>query len=77
MRRERGEDVVFRAWLLADANNPCDSNAVAIVLNDGKQAGHLAADWRRNKYYEPELFVVVCAFLRGSQPNSNVAVARV
>ena len=44
-RRERGEEVVFRAWLVPDAGNPYDVNAVAVLLDDGKRIGHLAREW--------------------------------
>ena len=44
-RRERGEEVVFRVWLVPDVGNPYDANAVAVLLDDGKQVGHLAREW--------------------------------
>jgi hypothetical protein len=33
--------------LLPDSNNPYDSNAVAIVTDDGKRVGHLPREWAK------------------------------
>ena len=44
-RRERGEEVVFRAWLIRDKENPYDPNAVVVLLDDGKRIGHLEREW--------------------------------
>jgi HIRAN domain-containing protein len=47
-----GIDVLFRAWLLPDSNNPYDSNAVAIVTDDGMRVGHLPREWAQ-EYHGP------------------------
>jgi HIRAN domain len=44
-RRQRRQEVVFRAWLLPDTQNPYDGNAVVVVLDDGQQLGHLDRDY--------------------------------
>jgi HIRAN domain len=51
-RRERGEDLVFRAWLLPDIGNPYDSKAVVVLLDDGKAIGHLPREWA-SEYHVP------------------------
>src|SRR5262245_22659453 len=47
-----GIDVRFRAWLLPDSNNPYDSNAVAILTDDGMRVGHLPREWAK-EYHLP------------------------
>ena len=42
-----GIDVLFRAWLLPDATNPYDSNAVAVVTDDCMRVGHLPREWAK------------------------------
>jgi hypothetical protein len=44
-RRERREEVIFRAWLLPDPQNSYDSNAVAVALDDGQCIGYLAREF--------------------------------
>jgi hypothetical protein len=44
-RRERGEEVVFRAWLVPDLGNRYDPKAVVVLLDDGKRIGHLGREW--------------------------------
>jgi hypothetical protein len=44
-RRERGDEVVFRAWLVPEPGNIYDPNAVAVLLDDGKRVGYLAREW--------------------------------
>jgi hypothetical protein len=45
-RRQRRQEVVFRAWLLPDTQNPYDGNAVVVVLDDGQSLGTLIATMR-------------------------------
>jgi hypothetical protein len=52
-RRERQQEVIFRAWLLPDPQNPYDTNAVVVALDDGQRVGHL--DRKYAVEFQPEL----------------------